>query len=64
MLKRFFISGGYTAPAPPVVPRSYYISSAGTGDGTTSATPAPISVLTSAVLISSDQIKFNKGDTL
>lgn len=64
MIKRFIVTGGYVVPDPPIAPRAYYISSAGSGDGTTSGTPGPISVLTSAVLIDGDSIFFNKGDTI
>lgn len=62
-LKRGFIAGSYTLPPPPTSPRDYYISSTGTGDGTTSSTPAPISVFQSAQLISLDNVFFKRGDT-
>lgn len=61
-LKRFFIAGSYTAPPPPTEPREYYISEDGTGDGTIAGTPAPLSILLSAQLISGDEIFFNRGD--
>lgn len=50
-------------PTPPVPPRNYYISAAGSGDGTTSGTPGPLSLLTSATLNRGDSIYFNKGDS-
>jgi len=64
MLKRFYIVGLYTAPAPPGAPRDYFISTAGTGDATTSGTPGPDSILHSAQLTTGDHISFNKGDTI
>ena len=63
MLKRFFISGLYTAPAPPGSERDYFISAAGTGDATTSGTRGPESILHPAQLTTGDHISFNKGDT-
>lgn len=62
MLKRAYIIGNYTAPAPGP-PRDYYISTAGTGDGLTSGTPGPLSMLTSAIIVSNDNIFFNRGDS-
>lgn len=62
MLKKFIIAGTYVAPAPPTLPRDYYISANGTGDGLTSGTPAPLSVLQAATLITDDNIFLNKGD--
>lgn len=64
MLKRFYIVGLYTAPAPPGSARDYYISAAGTGNAATSGTPGPESILHSAQFTSGDHISFNKGDTI
>lgn len=65
LLKKALGIPGYysTLPAPPSTPRKYYIATTGTGSGTTSAAPAPLSLLQSATIISGDSIYFNRGDT-
>lgn len=51
-------------PVIPSVPaRDYYISTAGSGDGLTSSTPGPYSLLTSNTIHPGDHIYFNKGDS-
>lgn len=61
MIKRAYIIGEYVASAPGP-PRDYYIAEGGTGDGLTSGAPGPLSMLTSALMVSNDNVFLNRGD--
>lgn len=62
-LKQGIIAGGeYTMPPPPIVPRDFYISEDGSGDGTTTSTPMSWASFSVEAIEAGDNILFKRGD--